>query len=389
MKKGTTVQRVTFGQLIGAAPCECGEQGYILGLGKRPKAQLHVVGDPRSEKIDRVYKQLFEKEPLLKRHAIPLEEGPYADKDGAMEDLVKDLCEGVSTKIQLIDRMIDVLRPFVATIYEERSPRVHGSENHMFSYNDEFSKIPDVLPTAGEIMTQEDRRIENETFGRELIVLSHVIEPYLLAVSALRRKNLNAYPALAVIPQEPRELYSPLIVLVDLTKEVPMQTFALSREHPSMAAVDILSDTAMLGVTHIVRAEMMVKHLGVEMVMQSKEGRQLSQEEIENQLTRICDALFESHKAWPYNHFVGDVLSVMYKNIGEAMVAVQLGEIDRDTEQIVKEHPELMIPGAIEHHVQVNAAEVAQTYTDAVRDYLNLKVETYNATQSSDGARDK
>jgi hypothetical protein len=380
--KNTTVQRITFGKVVTPPLTDCGGQGYLLGLGKRPKglegthvpSQLSVVGESKGMKIDRVYSQLSKAEQVLKSHALPLEEGPYADKEGVVEDLVKDLSDGVKTRMEFIERMIEVLRPFKDTESEMELPRFHDSDNYFFAYNHDFADIPDVLTTAGEILTQENRQLYSDSFGRELTVVCHPLEHYLLAVSALRRKKINAYPALAVMPHEGGEGFFPLIAIVKLSEKIPLQTFALTRFHPSMSAVDIISDVAMKGATYAMLAETRAKHLIVEIVEQSKLGKTLSEDEVENQLERIGDMLFECHKAWPGSHIAGDALVLMVHNMAEAMMVIQIAEFQNNMAKIAEEQSYMVEPGAMEHHIQVNAMEIAKNYTDRIRNHLFAKI---------------
>ncbi len=380
--KNTTVQRITFGKVVTPPIRDCGGQEYLLGLGKRPKglegihvpSQLAVVGESKGQRIDRVYSQLSKAEPVLKSHALPLEEGPYADKEGAVEDLVKDLSDGVKTRMEFIERMVEILRPFKDMESEMEMPRFHDSDNYLLAYNHDFANIPDVLTTAGEILTQENRQLYSDSFGRELTIVCHPLEHYLLAVSALRRKNINAYPALAVMPQESREAFYPLIAIVELSKKVPLQTFSLTRAHPSMSAVDILSDAAMKGATYAMLAETRARHLTVELVEQSKLGKTPSEDEMENQLKRIGDMLFECHKVWPGSHVAGDALVIMVHNMAEALMVIQIAEFQNNMAKIAEEQPHMVEPGAMEYHIQINAMTMAKNYIERVSNHLKAKI---------------
>jgi len=147
------------------------------------------------------------------------------------------------------------------------------------------------------------------------------MEPYLLAVAALRLKGINAYPAQSIVPAgEDEEAAHPLIVILDLSKEVPLTTFDMFRAHPATGAIDILSDVAVEGVTYAMLAEARIRHLVYDMIRLGEQGQEMPPEQFGNQLGRISRMLFESVKRWDGNPFVSRAMTKLSMGVGEAVL---------------------------------------------------------------------
>jgi len=341
-----TVPRIRLGQVLTsevvemghvkateAPPCTDGEQGhvpgYIWGLGKKPKGMaggLSIVRDKPKDADhgedsgdEMLYKILVEASKDLKTHSLPVESGPYADKEGRVAEMAEAAFAGAKEGdlFGLIERIID-MRPFMEPLSERANPRFFKSYN--FHYN-ESVETPDELPVAGEILGQEARLAKEHVTGAGLFKLVHPMEPYILAVAALRRKGINAYPAQSIVPAgEDEEAAHPLIAILDLSKEVPLITFDMFRAHPATGAIDILSDVAVEGVTFAMLAEARVRHLVYDMIRLGEQGREMEPDEFGNQLNRISRMLFESVKRWDGNEFVSRAMTKLSMGVGEAVL---------------------------------------------------------------------
>jgi hypothetical protein len=312
-----------------APPCTDGEHGYVpgyvWGLGKKPKGMaggLALVGaKPKDEETGDVmlYKILVEAAKDLKAHALPAESGPYADKEGRVAEMADAVFKGAKEGdlFGLIERVID-MRPFVEPMSERANPRFFRSYN--FHYN-ESVETPDELPGAGVLLGQGARLAKERVTGAGLFKLVHPMEPYLLAVAALRLKGINAYPAQSIVPAgESEEAAHPLIVILDPLTEIPLTTFDMFRAHPATGAIDILSDVAVEGVTYAMLAEARVRHLVYDMIRMSEQGQEMAPEEFGNQLNRIARPLFESVKRWDGNEFVSRAMTKLSMGLGEAIL---------------------------------------------------------------------
>lgn len=315
-----SVQRIRLGRIVVPGQVKCGEHGesgYISGWGKPPdnaRRGLMAVGSegPKLDGSDLVYPQLRAVLPKLKDHAIPLEEGPYADKEGKMADLLADTgLDKAEALDEIIERVIDT-RPYVDVDVELAYPRAF---DHACKFRLEGNlMIPDELSTAGAILSQP-RGFVDETTGASFVLLSHPIEAYTLAISALRRKQLEAYPALAVLPDN-QHLPEPLIVLVDLASKVPMVTFTMKREHPPLGAIDILSDEAMLSLLYVQRSiRRMREFISEQMRVFSEKGESLQPGEVDKRLISIADQLFEAHKLWAGSEFIRNAVGYFHMEL--------------------------------------------------------------------------
>jgi hypothetical protein len=325
-------------------PCgDSGHQkGYVMGLGRSPshkRGGLSLVKESSDEdEGDNVYSQLIDSQdvdgegnlvhipgaaPSLEKHSLHVQEGPYADKDGLVARFADAIFEGVKRDdlFALIERIIDI-RPFMAPQHEVVFPkRFKPPVPYNFKYSMDYMP-PDSLPAAGEILSQNGRLNKNKVTKAVEFELVHPLEPYILAVAALRLRGYPAYPAFALIPGSDGESLEPLglIAILDMKQKIPLTTFDLKRGHPGMGAMDIMSDVAVMGALHAMRAESRVKHLAAEMVEQSKAGKELSPEEVGLQLKRIARSLFESVKRWDGNPFIPKTTSVLHGMAGQAIL---------------------------------------------------------------------
>lgn len=309
--------------------------GHIMFLGRSPKGQrggLRAVGSPDDvEDGSLELYRLLEHDglPAMGRNSLPLEDGPYADKDGVIAEVAKEI-KGKTLR-ETIERTIDVFRFDFSQVdidEELEYPRAYPSEVYRFGHAREFDELPDVASTAGNILSAKARKQDLPGLGK-FFILTHLIEPYLLATAALRRNNVPAYTAFGIKPKGGQELSIPLIAIIDLTKTVPLITFPFIRKaHPSMTSIEILSDVAMQGMAHALWAETRVKHLTKELIDRAAERKEyLSEGEIDNQLVRIARQLFECYRRWPGSHFVDEALGFAEENLTMAYRAMKVIEM--------------------------------------------------------------
>jgi hypothetical protein len=293
-----------------------------------------VTNDPKKKKDEEcgdafLYNQLTAAAQELKRHSMPLEEGPYADKEGRVDEFTDKLFEGVKDgdRLAMVERVIDT-RPFLTPELERAYPRAFPTFN--FFYNEDFM-TPDNLPSAGEILGQK-RLVRNRTTGASQFYLVHPMEQYILAVAALRSKGLNAYPAQAVVPEmDGSESTHPLIVIMDLAKGPSLMTFDMARDHPPLGAIDILSDVAVTGAMYAMLAEARITHLTTLMVLESRRDRSLELATIQNQLERISRSLLQCAKRWDGCPFIPRTRNYLFQDLHQAFLATDPGMALPDT----------------------------------------------------------
>ena len=321
--------------------------GYIWGLGMRPAnvhGTLSLVSDsPKNDAPDEddfsegdgVYHQLVDgiaedETPrlgvlsLLNKHSLALQDGPYADKDGIVAAFADILFKGAKRdKLnELIERIIDI-RPFTVPEFEVGQFQRKFPLQLGFISRRDFTP-PDELPNAGNILRQE--RLMQLKSGKKF-QLTHPMEQYILAVAALRTRGFNAYPAIATLTDSDGQPASsrPLIAVIDMKNQNPLTTFDFNRRHPEMDTMTVLSDVAVMGVLHSMRAETRCKHLAAEMVEMSKHGTLLQIDDAEVQLERISRSLCESTKRWDEgNPFIANTMMFLASITRDAVIETAL-----------------------------------------------------------------
>jgi hypothetical protein len=212
------------------------------------------------------------------------------------------------------------------------------------------------------------------------ITLTNGMESLLLATAALRIQGYNVYPALAVRPgPDNKEQYCPIMAIIDMTKERPLTTFALLRFHPSMGSIDIISDQAMLGLTHVMRAETRIKHLSILRLEASQGKTTIGLDEIKSRLHGIAESLYECHKIWPGCRFIEDALAFLSHSSLVATEAIKSFETQTMLEQ---KGLNLLSMGAeayaaMARQIQLESRRIASSFHETVMQKLSELIE-YN-----------
>ncbi len=351
-----TAPRIRFGRVLSSQiveqggviakesdPCcdsETGHApGYIWGLGQRPRhmaGHLSLVGAAKKAGIEegdeRLYKIFVEASKDLRRHSLDPEAGPFADKEGTIQELADFMFEGILPEDLKahIERVID-MRAFIDAHTEAMHPRFFPAYN--FTLNERV-ETPDELSRAGAILCQNERLQKDEVTGSAQIALVHPMEQYVLAVAALRARGFPAYVSQAVIPAgDGEEISSPLIAVLDLAASEPLITFDMFRAHPNMGAIDILSDTAVEGALYAMLAEARVRHLAYHIVREGGEGREMEPDQFGNQLVRIARPLFESVKRWDGNHFIPRAMTALANNVADAILVSDIARLAKANDE--------------------------------------------------------
>lgn len=228
----------------------------------------------------------------LRKGRMGLEEGPYADD----QDAVVSFCDWAAmrtvSRIGLIERLIELANDPSAFAYDE-------------------SIVLDGPVTAGTILTDRSRR-----GAGDVTLFTHVMEPFMLAVSVLRRKGIECYPALAIAGDEE---FEPVIAALELSQDVPLATISLSRNHPPLHSLDILSDSAVMGIVCAISAENAARKLARSTLSgMMLRGDMPSEGEVDDAVRHMAEELFASHGAWPYNIFIEKALGFLERSMSNA-----------------------------------------------------------------------
>jgi hypothetical protein len=293
----------------------------VWGIGRRPagvRGPLKLVG----EESDQDYETIASALSRLHERFVP-DGGIYSDKDGAVgrfADAVFSGLEGDSIN-RMVDRLVDA-RPFISLEMEMALPRLHKS-GYRFIFDGTSVLTPDALPTAGEMLTQDCRLESDKTTGAALRRLVHPLEPYILAVSALRKRGVEAYNAYAVAPDHGgSEMYLPIIAVADPEGKVPLRTFDIYATHPPAGAIELISDTAAIGAGYAMLAECRTRRLVSQMFRHEHMEADFPPELVNAHISRISRALFMSIENWSGNPYVSRALTYVRSETGDAILGI-------------------------------------------------------------------
>ena len=305
MPKKGPVQRISFGHIL--SPKYDGNGiGYINEIGKRPKGAkggLRVVG----AREDPAYEQLRAAVPELEARAMPLQEGPYAGEGERIDALVDEVKSdaGSNQLNSILDSLLDKTRPFLGMEGERQFPRYYDPSMFNFRFDADFTTTNQSVPTVGSILEDDGRIVYITATGSNGITLGHPAEQYMLAIGVLRRLGHKAYFSCGIADNGEGEEGLPLLAVADLEKEVPLVVSPMIRAHMPIGSVEIVSDSAMLGVTYTMRAYESAKQLGSDLVLQALRGHPLEQEDIRNQIQRIGEDLANAYRLWEGTEWTG------------------------------------------------------------------------------------
>jgi hypothetical protein len=220
----------------------------------------------------------------LRKYAIPLEEGPYSDMEGVVGRLCGHLVQSSPNGMSYVEKV-------ARAVTDERA----------FSLND-TTVLSDGLTTAGSVLADDARS------GHISLSCTHILEPYMLATSLLRRNGFECYPALAIIGHGE---FDPVLAIMGID-DSPFAILSLSEVPPPMHTLELISDMAMLGATHAMAAENIARLLARRTIaMMQLEGEYPSEEEVHLRVEQMGNSLFECGMHWPKSPFIGQALDFL------------------------------------------------------------------------------
>jgi hypothetical protein len=169
--------------------------------------------------------------------------------------------------------------------FEQQFPRetFTFSEQPPFVYDPERLLLPVVLPTAGEVLTSATRKAPS-SLGGEVIVTTHALETWLVAIAVLRASGYDAFLAEGLIAAADARggiISTPLIAVLNPDGQAAVMTFNMVRMHPAMEALAILSDMEVEGATYAAYAQSLTRLLAVEIVERHRTGNDPDKTELD------------------------------------------------------------------------------------------------------------
>jgi hypothetical protein len=285
----------------------------------------------------------------LRKYSMPLEEGPYSDREGIVGRLCGHILRISSSRLEFVEKMAEAI-----------------TDESSFSLNTS-TVLSETPTTAGTILGDESRA------GHISLSFTHILEPYMLATSILRRNGFECYPALAIIGHGE---FDPVLAIMGI-EDSPFAILSLSQVPPPMHTLEILSDMAMLGATHAMNAENTARLLAQRTIaLMQIEGEYPSEEEVHRLVARMGDSLFECGMHWPKSPFIGQALDFLRLKMTETyslLAAASLrAHADELPEQILDDQITMFSRGAF---------FLASGLEIMVKDHIRLRTKLYLASE--------
>jgi hypothetical protein len=121
-------------------------------------------------------------------------------------------------------------------------------------------------------------------------------------------------------------------------------------------------------------AQVRIMHLAAEMFLQNQQGRELSMEELKNQLDRVADSLFESHRRWPGCHFISSTLGFAVQDLAEVLMHIELSGAQANMDALIAENPAFGMPGFLEQQVEAASMQTALRFAEHIKHELSLRI---------------
>ena len=340
----------------------------------QPLGSTRAIYHPLDESL---LHQLNEATAALRLPSAIARNDPYADPKCLLARLANELTSGLSGadgRHELFERTMDILRPFTIPIAEEQRPRLHHSQRFSFKFEEDF--IPPVsFHGAGEMLASRQRQQVNRRDGSIRFKLADPFEAYVIAAGALRRGGLETYPALAWLSAKPFPVYSPVLAVMDMPQTEVLTTFSLRRFHPGMMSLEILSDRAVESALWASVARTKIRRVVSDLFLKEKMGERSSLEEIEKRFEKIGDALVNSRVLWPDSPFVDETLTFLDEHLSQLFHSVALDGMGYSRPMLQPNlTPSLKLSSKFLDNVRRAAERVSQTFSKAVRDYMEERI---------------
>jgi len=323
-------------------------RGKIAGLKERIERKKSTIKE-----------QCRKAKEKLDENSLPEAEGPYADVDNNLKEMAETIDQG--ELYSTIEVVIDIFRPYYGNAEEEQDARAYELEDFKLHVNIAAIESTEGLITAGQILADEERSADDNVSGEKYWIITDFMEAVMLAVGTLRQLDIPAYPAITRARIQNEEIASPVIAVLEPESETPLITFNLYRSHPPVGAIDIISDTAMQGVTYSLMAMDEAKKFANEMLKRDSEKKEkFSDKELEEKLDGIGELWFEAWKRWEDP----TVLESAIETLGNSMVyALTIIEKDKAGDDIL-DNPSVQ-------------EVIAEACTRTAGEFVNIAVHKY------------
>ncbi len=327
----------------------------------------------------------------LKSTELPFNEGPYADPNRTIARLASQLSgKREPRNLGLVLEQLEVLYPSDMLPFDALDSLRLGRTTSVSSFEkleglgaisfllNQDTCPSDYLPNAGEVLDNQQRRIETLDGGR---MLGHEIEMYLVVIAILRRCGFNVYPC---------HIYTPPHILEPKNAELQPYAFAISiftdndnleivwpnrdlsatRSFGS-ATVSIINDVAMMGACHAVHAKYLAGAIALDII----ETKDLSQMDLVpytqfGYLAEMANHLVAAHVRWPDCIYCDQTMSYSTETLVKAFYFTTLSLMRKSGHEMSKEQQREVLTV-----VRKNVVDIMRIVTMNVDELLNLMLQ--------------
>lgn len=248
----------------------------------------------------RIVSDILQARSCMAETIMPADKGPYRDREGRVAEFVKERFGKSSFPDG--DSLASAI---VRAIMDEKQFMV-----------DESLALPNVLPTPGEILSQESQRRSISKRGNGVFHFVDVVEVLALSTAVLRHRGFkDAFPAFSFefIETEKRKgsFIEPMIAVYGRFPEelMPFKLIHFVDKPADPTQIVLIGDPVMAGLQSGVLAKIRANSFIKQSLPLLKKEQMIDPEDMGKSLGYVSEALFDCYKSWPESFFIDEMLS--------------------------------------------------------------------------------
>lgn len=299
------VRKITFARSVTQEP-----PSPVLTFSATPAAGRMPLGEALAGSIGQAV-------PELDAYRVEAARGPYADKNGSVSALAAAI-RGSHFQ-ETLERVRDVTRPFSPDEYESGSSRIYQYVDYNFMLTRAGRRIPALLPYAGGILTDYDRKAEARPGSNPCILVASPLESLMLATAALRAGGMHAYPSLTVLDGH---YCNPSVSVISFHGGTELHLLPFTPRPEPFSSIVLMSDVAMLAAAKAVLAEIKAMHLCASISAAYRPTTPIADSVLDGSLKSIANTLLEAESHWPQAPFVEDAVGFTGIHVYETVLSI-------------------------------------------------------------------
>ncbi len=271
----------------------------ILSL-ESPLSEFNSLAPGSTKSALRIASDILQARSCMAETILPIDKGPYRDKEGRLAEFVsKRFCRSAFPDGDSLAAGI------VRAIIDERQFMV-----------DESLPLPNVLPTPGEMLSQEKERRLGSKSGSGAFHFVDVVEVLSLSTAVLRQRGFrDAFPAFSFefIESEKKtgSFIEPLIAVYGNFSEelMPFKLVHFVEKPADATQIVLIGDEVMSGLQSGVLAKIRANRYIKRAMPLIRKEHAVDPEDMKKSLGYVSEALYDCYKSWPESFFIDEMLS--------------------------------------------------------------------------------